>query len=110
MGWRRETFFFCFFLFGLVWFGLGERDVWVWLGRNIVFFWGSFFSCFVGSFSLVGWGRGRRGLRKVVFMGKGGGECGKVFVSFMSLESTRVFVLENSGNKRSLYSLLLRGG
>lgn len=46
----------------------------------------------------------------MVFMGKGGGECGKVFVSFMSLESTRVFVLENSGNKRSLYSLLLRGG
>lgn len=60
-----------FFVFGC--FGLGER-IWVWLSRDIVIFWGSFFSCFVGSFSLVGWGRGRRGLRKVVFMGKGGGE------------------------------------
>lgn len=51
VGLAKRDIFFGFWLF---WFGLGERDVWVWLSRDIVFFWGSFFSCFVGSFSLDG--------------------------------------------------------
>lgn len=76
-GWVGEEGHF-FFVFGcLVWFGLGE-DVWVWLSRDIVFFLGrfvtvSFRALLVVFLWLVREKRGG-GLRKVVFMGKGGGE------------------------------------
>ncbi len=61
----------------LVWFGLGERDVWVWLSRDIVFFLGRFvtvsFRALLVVFLWLVREEGGGGLRKVAFIGRGGG-------------------------------------